>query len=304
MRAIKTDDYVSAVLQQANEGLADVLDSDVLVIKSPIRWGLDYAVRLVVENLSPGPKFKGKRAPRLCVLLETTGGYVEIVERIYSIFRRHYDHVDFIVPNFAYSAGTVLVCSGDEIYMDYYSVLGPIDPQYETEPGKFLPGLGYLVKYEQLMTEVNKEKDPQKVRAQLAFLLNRFDPAVLFALEQARDHSIALLEDWLPRHKFKSWTQTKTKKRKVTAAMRKKRARDIAEIIGNPTRWHSHGRGISIRDLESDEINLQIKNFGDDKNLNEKIGNYYHLFTDYCSKLGAGSLGHTVLHTRDGIRRF
>ncbi len=47
-----------------------------------------------------------------------------------SVMRKHYKEVSFIVPSHAYSAGTVLVLSGDKIYMDYYSVLGPIDPQY------------------------------------------------------------------------------------------------------------------------------------------------------------------------------
>lgn len=302
MRAIKTDDYIAVVLRQANEELAAEIGGDVLTIRSPIRWGLDDAVRLTVENLSDGPS--KKRSERLCVLIETTGGYIEVVERIYSVFRKHYKYVDFVVPNFAYSAGTVLVLSGDEIYMDYYSVLGPIDPQYETEPGKFLPGLGYLVKYQELISTINAAKEPQKVRAELAFLLNRFDPAVLFALEQAKSHSIALLEDWLPKHKFKHWTKTETTKKKVTAEMRKSRARSVAEIVGDPARWHSHGRGIGIRELESDEIKLKINNFGENARLNEKIGNYYHLLIDYCSKLGAGTAAHTVLHTRDGIRKF
>src|SRR5690606_29182805 len=143
----------------------------------------------------------------------------------------HYQLVDFVVPNFAYSAGTVLVLSGDEIYMDYYSVLGPIDPQFETEQGKWAPGLGYLAKYDELVAAINSQPDSQRVRAQLAFLLNKFDPAVLFALEQAKNHSIALLEDWLPKHKFKSWVKTESHGRKVTESMRKKRARQVAEIV-------------------------------------------------------------------------
>lgn len=302
MRTIKADDYISGHLAGRNQELAQLLKGDVLTIKSPIRWGLDDVVRHEVENLHSQPD--GKRPRRLCVILETTGGYVEVVERIYSVFRTHYGIVDFIVPNFAYSAGTVLVLSGDEIYMDYYSVLGPIDPQYETDPGKFLPGLGYLVKYEQLVEKINSAADPQKVRAELSFLLNRFDPAVLFALEQAKDHSISLLEDWLPKHKFKSWKVTEKSRTKVTPSMRRERAKQVAEIIGNPSRWHSHGRGIGIRELTSEEIKLKVVNFGSNAELNQKIGNYYHLFTDYCGKLGAGSPDHTVIHSQGGLRRF
>lgn len=301
MRQVKADDYILAILGNGNEELAKHLKSDVIVIKSQIKFGLDQAIRREIENLHDDPK---SRPGRLSVLIETSGGYIEVVERIYNVFRKHYGFVEFIVPNFAYSAGTVLVLSGDEIYMDYYSVLGPIDPQYETEDGKFVPGLGYLQKYDDLVRIINRAKTPEAVRAQLAYLLNKFDPTVLFHLEQAKNHSISLLEEWLPKHKFKGWSKTERRKRKVTPAMRKKRAREVAEILGNPKRWHSHGRGIGIKELTSEEIKLKIKNFGDSDDLNTKISNYYHLFVDYCTKIGAGGMDSTVLHTRNALRRF
>lgn len=36
--------------------------------------------------------------------------------------------------------------SGDSIYMDYFSVLGPIDPQVQNKEGKWVAALGYLDK--------------------------------------------------------------------------------------------------------------------------------------------------------------
>ncbi|WP_414521440.1 SDH family Clp fold serine proteinase, partial [Umezakia ovalisporum] len=64
----------------------------------------------------------------LLVILETEGGSIETTERIADVFRHHYPlgEVSFLIPNFAMSAGTILVMSGDRILMDYYSVLGPI----------------------------------------------------------------------------------------------------------------------------------------------------------------------------------
>lgn len=299
MRQIKADDYISAILRNGNKELSDHLKSDVLVIKSPIRFGLDQAIRYEIENLHQTPK---GRPDRLSVLIETTGGYIEVVERIYNVFRKHYDYVEFIVPNFAYSAGTVLVLSGDEIYMDYYSILGPIDPQFETQDGQFAPGLGYLAKFEELLDTINKASDPQKVRGELAYLLEKFEPATLFNFEQAREHSISLLEEWLPKHKFRAWTETESQKRKVTPTMRRARAKKVAKILGDAERWHSHGRGIGIKYLTSEEIKLKIVNFGDNETLNEKIGNYYHLFSDYSVKVGCSSPESAVLHTRNGLR--
>lgn len=275
------------------------LKSDILTIKSPILLGLDDAIRHEIENL-----VTAKGPDRLTVLIETTGGNVEVVERIYNVFRKHYKIVDFIVPNYAYSAGTILVLSGDEIYMDYYSVLGPIDPQYDSEGGRYMPGLGYLQKFNELVTKVNKAKSADAVRAELAYLLKKFDPATLFFLEQAKSHSESLLEDWLPKHKFKNWERRATSKKKVTAAYKRSRAKKIATVLGDAERWHSHGRGIGIRELTSDEIKLQVVNFGDDKALNEKVRPYYDLFTDYCGKLGAGNYNSVVLHSKNGLRRL
>jgi hypothetical protein len=301
MRNPRADDLIGAMLNKQIADIGTHFKSDALAIKAPIRFGLDDAVRHEIENLADS---KGKRADKLTVIIQTTGGYIEVVERIYNVFRKHYKIVDFVVPNYAYSAGTVLVLSGDEIYMDYYSILGPIDPQYESESGKFMPGLGYLQKFNELVAKINKAKNADSVRAELAYLLRKFDPATLFFLEQAKSHSESLLEDWLPRHKFKSWTRRSTTRKKVTAAYKKSRARAIAKVLGEAERWHSHGRGIGIRELTSDEIKLQVVNFGEEAALNGKIRPYYDLFTDYCEKIGASGSGAVVLHTRNGLRRL
>jgi hypothetical protein len=303
MKTRRADDYISAILESRNKELGDQLESDVVAIKSPIRFGLDAVIRHELENLHEDLE-ESKRRRRLCVVIETTGGQIEAVERIYNVFRKHYDFVSFVVPSFAYSAGTVLVLSGDEIYMDYFSVLGPIDPQYLSEDGRWVPGLGYLHKYEELVDVINTAAEPGTVRAQLSYLLKKFDPATLFLLEQARTHSISLLEEWLPRHKFKSWKITRSSGKKVTPAMRRERARMIAKTLGDATRWHSHGRGIGIHELTSEEIKLDIVNFGDDPKLNSCVRNYYHLFADYCSKLASGGPNDPVIHSLNGLRRF
>lgn len=301
MKNPKADDYINAVLVEHNNKLGKHFKSDVIIIKSPIRFGLDDHVRTEIENLQHKPP--AVRPDRLTVLLETNGGYIEVCERIYNVMRKHYKTVDFVVPNYAYSAGTVLVMSGDEIYMDYYSILGPIDPQYETEDNKFVPGLGYLQKFQELVKKINRASNANKVRAEMAYLLKKFDPATLFLLEQSRDHSEALLEEWLSKHKFKAWKKRATTGKPVTDAYRRKRARDVAKILADPERWHSHGRGIGIRELTSEEIKLKIENFGDDATLNGIIRPYYDLFIDFCRRLGASGAGAVVLHTRNGMRR-
>lgn len=276
-----------------NDALSRHFGADVIFLKSPMRQPVDDAVKDEIEEIK---SLRGQKKRKLVVFVETNGGFVETVERMVSVFRKHYDTVEYVVPNCAYSAGTILVMSGDEIHMDYYSVLGPIDPQMESG----MPGMGYLAKYQELLDTINGASDPQRVRAEIAFLLEKYDPAKLFWIEQAVEHSKSLLRDWLPKYKFKSWTQKETTGGPVTDADRQQRADDIAMVLGDAKKWHSHGRGLTIRELESEDIKLKIKNYSDNKTLYGNISHYRGLLVDYMGRRGFRS----ALHTKRGIRRL
>ena len=127
--------------QQLNEHLASIeraLDADLLTIITPILSGLKNAVEM----------FKERRA-RISVILETPGGIVEVVERMVHVIRHHYLEVYFVVPDHALAAGTGFVIAGDQIFMNYFSCLGPIDPQIEKD-GKLVPALSYLNQFQRL----------------------------------------------------------------------------------------------------------------------------------------------------------
>jgi hypothetical protein len=298
MDTIKCNDAIELILEQANTELSEHFQSDVIFLKATLEPPIDDFVKDEIEELRQQKNSRSK----LTVFVETPGGFVETVERIVSVFRKHYDTVEYVIPNFAYSAGTILVLSGDELYMDYYSVLGPIDPQIDMdEDGSSVPGMGYLAKFQELLAEINDpNKEPEETRGQLAYLIKRFDPAILFTVEQAIEHSKSLLRAWLPKYKFKSWTVKETSGEQVTAEDRQQRADDIATILGNAEHWHSHGRGIGIKELESDLIKLKVVNYGDDKALNRNISHYYGLLMDYMRKNGYKS----IVHSGRGLRRL
>lgn len=207
------------------------------------------------------------------------------------MLRLHYpNEVCFLVPNFAMSAGTVLVMSGDKIYMDYYSILGPIDPQIRNREGTgFVPALGYLEKYKEL---VAKSAKGGLTQAELAFLVQKFDPAELHRFEQARDHSTDLLKKWLVQYKFKNWTKTQTQGKTVTKAMKERRAAEISNKLNDTKKWRSHSRGLSREVIERD-LNLMIEDFGANPKLNERVRAYYRLLQDYL----VGRQHSTVLHS-------
>lgn len=285
-----SNEYVEAELTKRLIGIEDCMECDVIVCIHPIVQPFDDFIRNSIEDI------KDKKN-NLLVLLETDGGSIETAERIVDVFRHHYNgEVHFLIPNFAMSAGTILVMSGDTIFMDYFSIIGPIDPQIRGSDGNFVPGLGYLEKYKQL---VAKSSRGGLTQAELAFLLDKFDPGQLHRLEQAREHSIDLLKKWLVEYKFKNWNKTRTRKKNVTNTMKVDRAKEIAKKLNNTRMWRSHGRGISI-DVVKNNLNLIVEDFGTDPNhaeLNNRVRSYYRLLQDYMARRSQSF----TIQTRDSL---
>jgi hypothetical protein len=251
--------------------------ADCLTFIGDIANGIDDVIRDALEE-------RATKRQKLVFILETTGGYIEVTQRIAETLRKHYPQLEYIVPNYAMSAGTVLVMSGDAIHMDYYSILGPIDPQVQRPGGAggLVPALGYLVFYDRL---IDKSKNGQLTTAELAFLVEKFDPAELYRFEQAKALSVTLLKEWLAKYKFKNWVETKTRKVAVTDQMRTDRAEEIGEMLTKTDLWHSHGRGISMEILKRD-VHLEIEDFGADPNRHQKVRVYYKLLVDYMQRRG------------------
>jgi len=295
MEAINAHQLCDSTLREMNNVLSESLGADVIFINSAIYPPLDDRFRVEIEKIIARGKPKNSK---LFVILETNGGSIETVERLVVVMRKHYREVHFIIPSHAFSAGTVLALSGDKIFMDYYSVLGPIDPQYLDDNGdSLLPGAGYLAKFEELTKTINNAEHPGSCRAEMSYLIKKFDPAKLFHIEQAIEHGETLIGEWLPKYKFKNWRQTSSGKR-VTKAMREERAKSIASILGEATKWHSHGRGISKAELEGDEIKLTIDDFGDDVELNRNVRNYHGLAIDLALKKSIRGFIHSGLGLR------
>lgn len=257
------------------------LDRDSVAIYGPIVGWLDSVVRDAIERLDP----KRRQA---AVILDTPGGSAEVVERMVDTIRKWYDDVAFIIPNRAMSAGTIFAMAGDSIMMDYFSRLGPIDPQVFKDD-KFVPALSYLIQYERLLA---KDRRGELTNAEYA-LLSKFDLAELHQFEEARELSISLLKKWLAKYEFKNWTITQTRREPVTAEMREKRAEEIARVLSESTLWHSHGRGISRETLESDAIKLKIDDLAENNTLHDAVRKYHHCLSDYMLTMKTGIFVHS-----------
>jgi hypothetical protein len=241
--------------------------------------------RQLRRNSVSSSKIYRKKTPprdRIAIVLSTPGGSAETVEKLVEIVRYHYKEVLFIIPDEAMSAGTIFALSGDAIYMDYTSSLGPIDPQVHN--GKdWVPALGYLDQVEKM---IDKSANGILTDAELVILQN-LDLAMLSRYEQAKNLTITLLKHWLVDYKFKDWKTHGTSRDKlgqeVTVAEKEQRAEEIATLLSDNKIWHSHGRKISVRTLQN-LLRLKIEDYSTDSNLRAKVRSYSEFLTDYINR--------------------
>lgn len=258
------------IMKKALTDLEKHLKADVLVYYGPIVNGSDSEIKDIVERI-PNKK------EVLYVILTTGGGVLLPVQRMVKVFRYYYKEVNFIVPNYALSAGTILCMSGDKIYMNYFSCLGPIDPQVENKDKKLVPALGYLDKINELL---DKAKNNTLTQAEF-LILKDFDLAELKQYEQAKDLAISLLKKWLTQYKFKDWNQHSDGSI-VTQQEKEARAVEIAELLSDNKKWNSHGFPIDIETLIT-ELKLKIEDFSKDTKLNNLIVKYNDCLEEYVN---------------------
>ena len=189
------DETIKETLNLRLRDLEKYFEADVIFYYGEIHPALEKAFRDFIEQLKKDKEFN---RDRLVVLLNTPGGSAETVEKMVSVIRFHYKEVYFVVPDYAMSAGTILCMSGDKIFMDYSSSLGPIDPQVYN--GKnWVPALGYLDKVEEL---IQKSRNRELTEAEF-MILQKIDLAELRSYEMARSLTINLLKEWIVKYKFK-----------------------------------------------------------------------------------------------------
>ena len=274
------DDYIKNQLNEHLKKIEEALGADGLTILSPILPGLDTRVRDIVEDISP-------KQNALVIIHDTPGGVVEVVERMVETIRHFYLEVFFIIPDRAMSAGTIFALSGDRILMDYFSCLGPIDPQIEKD-GVLVPALSYLNQFERLN---EKAQNGELTSAEYA-LLSKLDLGELYQFEQARELSVELLIKWLSNYKFKNWIQTETRRLPVTQTMKEERSLEIAKALNKNERWHSHGRGIDMKTL-TEELNIKIEDYNTIPTLGKTVREYFELLRDYMIREKMTSFVHT-----------
>lgn len=256
------------LLNERLELLENYLDADVISYYGQIVDSIERQVKEVIEDLQ-----HDKNKHSTCyIILTTYGGSINPVNRMVNILRHFYKEVNFIVPDYAYSAGTIFCMSGDNILMNYFSTLGPVDPQITTVNGKVISALEYLDIINELLV---KEQNNTISQVELNILKN-FDLAELRIYEQAKELAVVLITEWLEKYNL---------------IESKNDAAKIANILSDNKKWKVHNRIIDIYKLR--DIGLKIIDYEENLELKNKIDFYYNAYIDCVKKFSQNIFIHT-----------
>lgn len=82
----------------------------------------------------------------LNIIVHSTGGDILSSDAIVNILHLHKGIINIYIPNIAYSAGSMIALCGDNIFMNNYSLMSPVDPQidFSNDEGNLLPVKSFL----------------------------------------------------------------------------------------------------------------------------------------------------------------
>lgn len=263
------------------------IKADILFYCGEISAQYEQKFRHAIEGLAS--KLSENLHDTLIIILQTYGGSAETTEKFVNIMRKYYKNVFFIVPNYAMSAGTIWCMSGNKIFMDYSSCLGPIDPQiFSAKEQRMVPANGYIDEFDNM---IQKSLNGTLSNAEFVLLQNQ-DIGFINSCRQQKELTKNLLLEWLVKYKFRDWTETRDRHLQVTDKMKKQRAQEIAQCLADNTKWNIHSRPIMLHTLQND-INLIIEDYTDNQELKNLIRQYVDFVIQCMAVLGVPQFIHT-----------
>jgi len=210
------------------------------------------------------------------IILVTPGGSADTVDYLVKKLRNRFDHVSFILPYMAMSAGTIFCMSGDELIMSDAGFFGPIDPQVPSKNGMFVPAQSLMTLISTIQSrgqaQISKGQKPDWTDIQI---LNNLDPKELGNAITASKLSTTLVTNYLKTYKFKTW-ETHSNGTIVTEEEKNERAMEIATQLCDNSIWLSHASRIT-RDMANDICKLRVTYSEDVEGLDRAIKRFWAL---------------------------
>ena len=212
-------------------------------------------------------------ADALDILIVTPGGSAHQVSQFVNHVRPRFDHVSFIIPYMAMSAGTIWALSGNEIWMDARAFIGPIDPQVPNKDGRFVPAQAILALLKEIQTkgQGNIDNGSNPDWSDIMILQNMDAKEIGNALSLSK-YSIQLTAEYLKLYKFRDWVHSNGTP--ATDAERAATADKVANLLCSHEHWRTHTHGIS-RDVAHSELGLKISHPEDVPGLERAVRRFW-----------------------------
>lgn len=231
----------------------------------------DLPFREMVASVPQGVK-------EIDIVLVTPGGLANQVVNFVNTLRPRFDKVNFILLDMAMSAGSIFIMSGDEIVMSSRSKFGPIDPQVPNKEGRFVPAQSILLAINDIKARgqaaLKKGEQPDWTDIQL---LKNIDIREVGAALGASNYSIQITQEYLEKYKFASWETHSHSKQPVTPQDRAERAKWVANVLCNHSKWKNHGHFID-RVAAYNECKLIVTHSESITGLDEAMRRMWALF--------------------------
>ena len=196
----------------------------------------------------------------LLLILHSPGGTAEAAQTIVDYLRSKFSAIDFLVPTYAMSAGTMIALGCDRIVMGKQSQLGPTDPQLIVGNRSF-SAHSIVEQFDDAKRDITS--NPVLAHA-WAPVLQAFGPALLQEAHKSIVYGQTVVQDWLKKYMFSNWNDSADQARKV------------AEHFGG-SQHGSHGRRIGRDEIKQQMI--EVVDLEDDQVLQDNVLTLYHLST-------------------------
>jgi hypothetical protein len=172
------------------------------ILLNPLdRRGVD-----IVFDIVRNPQFKEEckkyeNPDDVDIIIDSLGGDADAAYHIAKLIDSHFKgNVKYVVPRFAKSAATLLVCGGNKIVMGETSELGPLDPQIRQDDGSYISAKAVQATLELIKQHLNKEDKGLELATILA---SRINPLVLGQYESSIDIAKEYQRELLQMRMFK-----------------------------------------------------------------------------------------------------
>lgn len=202
----------------------------------------------------------------LDLILHTPGGNIAATESLVDYLRAMFGaNVNVFVPQLAMSAGTMIACSAQKIFLGKESSLGPIDPQIGG-----IPAHGVVEEFNRAKAEIKADASTIPIWQPI---LAKYSPTFIGECEKAIEWSQEIVEEWLQTGMFKDLKTAEKKSKKITSE------------LGNHFLTKNHSRHLSIDTCK--DIGLKVEALEKDPDLQDIVLSIHHICIHTLGSTGA-----------------